>query len=198
MCPSGPAGTAKYVTIGAGGIVWTGASGSIETGAMATAPRRLVVAVLASCLLSLAVPAGAAEGDLTVGIRASTGIARVGDKVRFAITLENAGVEVIRSVTVRAFVDDELDVVSVPILDRVQSAGLSEFQGSEEIFWTIRRLQPGEEVTVVWKGVVHAFGNGRLDNAVTAEGSDGSGAEASSTVFLFRRCLAWRFAPSLT
>jgi uncharacterized repeat protein (TIGR01451 family) len=150
--------------------------------------RRLTIALLACSMVTAAAPARAA-GTLTARVRTSVSVAHVDGAIRYAITIENGGSRTIRSVTIRDFVDASLDVVAVPIIDRVAAAGLSTLGENEEIFWIVKKLVPGERVTVAWKGLVTERGNGRLQNIVRLEGSDGSTAEVTTVTFLFpTRC----------
>jgi len=161
-------------------------------------PRRLVVVTIVGALLAVAAPARAA-GNLRVRTGTSSSLIRVEDRVRFTVTVKNTGSSRIKRVTVRDFVDDDLDVLGVPILDRVASAGLSSMGEKEEIFWSIERLRPQEKVTLSFKAVVVRFGDGRLDNDVVATGSDGSRKEASSAIYLVPKpCFTWRRAAEVT
>jgi uncharacterized repeat protein (TIGR01451 family) len=155
---------------------------------MKPALRRLTVALLACSIVTVAMPARAA-GGLTVHVQTSVSVARVGGAIRYAVTVKNATPETIRSVTIRDFVDESLDVVAVPILDRVAAAGLSSLGDAEEIFWIVKRLHPGERVTLSWKGLVTDTGDGRLENIVRLEASDGSTAQATTITYIFpARC----------
>jgi len=160
---------------------------------MKPATRRLTVALLLGSLLTIAAPARAAGPGLSAEVRTSVSVARVGGTIRYAVAVENTTAQTIQSVTIRDFVDENLDVVAVPILDRVAAAGLSSLGRAEEIFWIVKKLRPGERVRVSWKGRVTEAGDGRLENRITAEGSDGSTLEVTTVTYVLRtRCLFGR------
>jgi uncharacterized repeat protein (TIGR01451 family) len=165
---------------------------------MTRALRGLIVVAFVLGYLVGGAPAHAAGAGLKLNVRTSAAVAQVNDTIRYTLTIENTGSRAIRTVTVKDFVDDDLDVVSVPILDRVAAAGLSSMLEAEEIFWTITKLRPGEKVTVSYKATVVKFGDGLLENVARAVGSDGSDTETITSTYLFRRACFGRFAPRLT
>lgn len=168
-------------------------------GAMVPLLRRLAVVPLICCVLAVTPAAHAAGDTLALRVRTSSVAAQVQDTIRYSLTVENTAHTTIRTVTVKNHVDDDLDVVSVPIIDRVAAAGLSSSLGVEEIFWTITRLRPGQKVTVYYNATVIRFGDGRLENVARVIGSDGSTAEiTTSTYVLGRGCPFGRLAGGLT
>lgn len=99
----------------------------------------------------MVVVTGTARG-LTVTSRTQGVVTQVGSMVRYIVTVTNDGSEDLENVLVVDLAPEELEVVSVDIVDEVEAVQIGETQGRYDIVWNVGSLPAGASVELPWDG----------------------------------------------
>ncbi|HEX2057624.1 MAG TPA: hypothetical protein VHI71_04565 [Actinomycetota bacterium] len=100
--------------------------------------------------VSVVVTGGAA--GLAVSSRAERVLAQVGSMVRYVVTVTNEGSEDLEDVLVVDLAPEEIEVVSVDIVDEVEAVQIGESLGRYDIVWNVGALSAGASIELPWDG----------------------------------------------
>jgi uncharacterized repeat protein (TIGR01451 family) len=100
--------------------------------------------------VSVVVTGGA--GGLTVTSRTQGVLTQVGSMVRYVVTVTNDGSEDLEDVLVVDLAPEELEVVSVDIVDEVEAVQIGERGGQFDIVWNVGSLPAGASIDLPWDG----------------------------------------------
>lgn len=109
---------------------------------------------------------GGGTGSLTVESRASRVLAQVGSMVHYDVTVANDGTEDLENVLVVDVAPEEVDVVSVDIVDEVEAVQIGESDGRHDIVWNVGSLPAGASVVLPWDGLAARPGDLTAVNSV--------------------------------
>ena len=93
-----------------------------------------------------------AAGGLTVTSRSEDVLTQVGSMVRYVVTVTNDGSEDLEDVLVVDLAPEELEVVSVDIVEEVEAVQIGESLGRYDIVWNVGALPVGASVDLPWDG----------------------------------------------
>ena len=94
----------------------------------------------------------ALPGGLAVTSRAERVLSQVGSMMRYVVTVTNDGSEDLDDVLVVDLAPQELEVVSVDIVDAVEAVQIGESRGRFDIVWNVGSLPAGASVELPWDG----------------------------------------------
>ena len=100
--------------------------------------------------VSVVVTGGAA--GLEVTSRAGEVLAQVGSTVRYVVTVTNEGSEDLEDVLVVDLAPEEIEVVSVGIVDEVEAVQIGESLGRYDVVWNVGELPAGASLDLPWEG----------------------------------------------
>lgn len=103
-----------------------------------------------STVVSVVVTGGA--GGLAVTSRTEGVLTQVGSMVRYVVTVTNEGSEDLEDVLVVDLAPEELEVVSVDIVDEVEAVQIGERGGQFDIVWNVGSLPAGASIDLPWDG----------------------------------------------
>jgi uncharacterized repeat protein (TIGR01451 family) len=106
----------------------------------------------ASASVDVMVVVTGASGDLMVTSRTEGVLAQVGSMMRYVVTVTNDGSEDLENVLVVDLAPEELEVVSVDIVDEVEAVQIGESLGRYDIVWNVGSLPAGASVELPWDG----------------------------------------------
>ena len=91
-------------------------------------------------------------GGLNVTSRSEDVLTQVGSMARFVVTVTNDGSEDLEDVLVVDLAPEELEVVSVDIVDEVEAVQIGETLGRYDIVWNVGSLPAGASIELPWDG----------------------------------------------
>ncbi|MFN2588217.1 MAG: hypothetical protein ABR613_08870 [Actinomycetota bacterium] len=116
--------------------------------------------------VSVNVVEGGGDAVLAVTSRTRDVLAQVGSMVRYEVTVSNEGDDDLDDVLVVDVAPQEVDVVSVDLVDEVEAVQIGESGGRHDIVWNVGSLPAGSSVTLPWDGRAAAAGDLRAVNSV--------------------------------
>ena len=95
---------------------------------------------------------GGGPAGLVVESRTEGVLTQVGSMMRYVVTVTNEGDEDLENVLVVDLAPEEVEVVSVDIVDEVEAVQIGESRGRYDIVWNLGSLPAGSSVDLPWDG----------------------------------------------
>lgn len=105
-------------------------------------------------------------GGLDVTSRSEEVLTQVGSMARYVVTVTNDGSEDLENVLVVDLAPEELEVVSVDIVDEVEAVQIGHNLGRYDIVWNVGSLPAGASIDLPWDGRVVRPGDLTAVNSV--------------------------------
>lgn len=125
-----------------------------------------------------------AAGGLKVTSRAEDVLTQVGSMARYVVTVTNDGSEDLENVLVVDLAPQELEVVSVDIVDEVEAVQIGHNLGRYDIVWNVGSLPAGASIDLPWDGRVVRAGDLTAVNSVRGLLGQNESVRSTSRSFL--------------
>lgn len=106
------------------------------------------------------------NGGLVVASSSRRVLTQVGSMMRYEVTVANDGAEDLENVLVVNVAPEEIDVISVDIVDEVEAVQIGDSGGRHDIVWNVGSLPAGASVVLPWDGRAARAGDLTAVNSV--------------------------------
>lgn len=151
---------------GESAVVQVTAVGAAAASGAVVAATATAGAATATDSATVSVVEGGGDGTLVVSSRARRMLTQVGSMVRYEVTVSNRGDGDLENVLVVDVAPEEIDVVSVDIVDEVEAVQIGESRGRHDIVWNVGSLPAGRSIELPWDGRATEAGDLRAVNSV--------------------------------